>query len=56
MSDLSEDDFSNVADFGPDLTDHMVMVSLIGVDQQLCFGMAHKTAFLKATKCPMAAL
>ena len=35
MPDMSEDDFSDVADFGPDLTDHihMVMVSLIGVDQ-----------------------
>ena len=33
MPDVSEDDFSDVADFGPDLTDHMVMVSLIGVDQ-----------------------
>ena len=54
MPDMSEDDFSDVADFGPDLTDHMVMVSLIGVDQSLCFGMADKTAFLKATKCQMA--
>ena len=33
MPDMSEDDFSDVADFGPDLTDQMVMVSLIGVDQ-----------------------
>ena len=33
MPDMSEDYFSDVADFGPDLTDHMVMVSLIGVDQ-----------------------
>ena len=32
MADMS-DDFSDVADFGPDLKDHMVMVSLIGVDQ-----------------------
>ena len=32
MADMS-DDFSDVADFGPDLTDHIVMVSLIGVDQ-----------------------
>ena len=50
MPDMSEDDFSDVADFGPDLADQMVMVSLIGVDQYLRFGMAHKTAFLKATK------
>ena len=33
MPDMSEDDFSDVADFGPDLTDQMVMVSLIGVEQ-----------------------
>ena len=33
MPEMSEDDFSDVADFGPDLTDHMIMVSLIGVDQ-----------------------
>ena len=33
MLDMSEDDFSDVADFGPDLTDQMVMVSLIGDDQ-----------------------
>ena len=33
MPDMPEGDFSRVADFGPDLTDQMVMVSLIGVDQ-----------------------
>ena len=33
MPDMSEDDFSDVAYFGADLTYHMVTVSLIGVDQ-----------------------
>ena len=33
MPDMSEDDFSDVADFDPDFTDHMAMASLIGVGQ-----------------------
>ena len=33
MPDMSEDDFSDVADFGLDLADHIVMVFRIGVDQ-----------------------